>query len=442
MSDNNETLSYTPLLGDNQGRWYKLLSPIKVLTDDEEKNEMMNIDLNNSHIMDDEKEFRISEDDLVLVNESEEIPIKYQLEPMEEQHLSQKLSQLSTSSYKTTEPLLTRTSENSEENIPDYLVKGSQSFEKIIDQISSMEKIEELRQIGILIYQFSMINLQKSLWMTYWKAGMGQLKSSNGMKDNNDHIGPQLWPLEVQSEIKMSTSNENNDACQVFVTRYLAELDDRMKHYENELSNKKNQFSDSIQTIETFVQENLTPIRLYYEYQIAVVEYNYYDRVLELEYLQHSPAHYQKQIVKQLCHAKYQEEITREEFNLLKEQISNQKPSPASELPPQETFFNTIGNQEVRQKLHDQYRSVAEQAKHDMIQLYLSSAEAQMNRYHKQFYVKMKQFWLEQRSLPQDRKLSNTMIHLIEERYKNISESVKCAYRYKMNLMRLNSNHH
>ncbi|CAF4684972.1 unnamed protein product, partial [Rotaria sp. Silwood2] len=29
MSDNNETLSYTPLLGDNQGRWYKLLSPIK-----------------------------------------------------------------------------------------------------------------------------------------------------------------------------------------------------------------------------------------------------------------------------------------------------------------------------------------------------------------------------------------------------------------------------
>ncbi|CAF4905499.1 unnamed protein product, partial [Rotaria sp. Silwood2] len=44
-----------------------------------------------------------------------------------------------------------------------------------------------------------MINLQKSLWITYWKAGMGQLKSSNGMKDNNDHTGPQLWPLEVQS---------------------------------------------------------------------------------------------------------------------------------------------------------------------------------------------------------------------------------------------------
>ncbi|CAF4860368.1 unnamed protein product, partial [Rotaria sp. Silwood2] len=84
----------------------------------------------------------------------------------------------------------------------------------------------------------------------------------------------------------------------------------------------------------------------------------------------------------QLCHAKYQEEITREEFNLLKEQISNQKPSPTSELPPQETFFDAIGNQEVRQKLHDQYRSVAEQAKYDMIQLYLSSAEAQMNRYH------------------------------------------------------------
>ncbi|CAF4785404.1 unnamed protein product, partial [Rotaria sp. Silwood2] len=95
-----------------------------------------------------------------------------------------------------------------------------------------------------------------------------------------------------------------------------------------------------------------------------------------------------------------------------------------------------------RQKLHDQYRSVAEQAKYDMIQLYLSSAEAQMNRYHKQFYVKMTQFWLEQRSLPQDRKLSNTMIHLIEERYKNIIESVKCAYQYKMKLMRMNSNHH
>ncbi|CAF2935453.1 unnamed protein product [Rotaria sp. Silwood2] len=326
---------------------------------------------------------------------------------MEEQHLSQKLSQLSTSSCKTTDPLLTRTSENREENVPDYLAKGSQSFEKIINQISSMEKIEELRQIGILIYQFSMIHLQKSLWIAYWKAEMGQLKSSNQMKNDNDHIGPQLWPLEVQSEIKMSTSN---DTCRVFVTRYFSELDVQMKHYENELSNKKNQFSDYIQTIETFVQENLTPIRLYYEYQIAVVEYNYYDRVLELEYLQHNPAHCQKQIVKQLCHAKYQEEITREEFNFFKEQISNQKPSPSSELPPQETFFNTIGNQEVRQKLHDQYRSVAEQAKYDMMQLYLSSTEAQMNRYRKQFYVKMKQFWLEHRSLPQDRKLSNTMI--------------------------------
>ena len=133
-------------------------------------------------------------------------------------------------------------------------------------------------------------------------------------------------------------------------------------------------------------------------------------------------------IAKQLCHAKYQEEITKQEFHLLKQQIANQETaSPFIELS-EETFFNTIEDQHIRRRIHDQYKNIAQQAKDDMLKLTLSSVETQMTRYHQQFNGKLKQFWLEQRSLPYDQRLSHRMLDLIEQRYQNIVESVQCLY--------------
>ncbi|CAF4634908.1 unnamed protein product, partial [Rotaria sp. Silwood2] len=239
MNNNRRPLWDTPSFGDNQGRWYELLSPTQVLSG-QEQNDTMDVDSNNSHIIDDDN-------DHMLINETEEVPSKYQLQSMEEQILSQKLSQLSTSPQST--ELRMMINENGEATIPDYLGKESKSFEQlIITHALSTDKITELRQMAILMYQYSMINLQKSLWITYWKAGMGQFKLSN-------QIGPQLWPLEVQSKIEASTNNETkNDACRVFVSQYLSKLDNQLKQHETELLIKRYQLSDYIEIIETFVR--------------------------------------------------------------------------------------------------------------------------------------------------------------------------------------------
>jgi hypothetical protein len=346
--------------------------------------------------------------------------------------------------------------EDTEENIPFYLSKGSKSFKHIVEHVSSPERIEEIRQMAILMYQLAIIHLQKSLWMTYLKSGTGKLKSCQTGK-----VGPAIWPVEVQSMMKGLINENDHTNCLTYVTDYLSDLENQIGQYQTELSMKKNQLSNYIQTIETFVQQGLDSTRLEIQHQIALVQYTYNDRVLELEYLQHTPTEHQvslkhffifflvyqpillhlyshqKRIMKELCHAKYQEETTKGEFSLVQQRISIHTSHQSFDLA-QETLFDQIEDQHMRRKLHDQYINVAKQAKDEMIQLCLSSAEAQMHRYHQQFTAKLKQFWQEQRSLPNDQKLPNIMINLMEQRWKNISESVKCAYKYRTDLIHFN----
>ncbi|CAM4819703.1 unnamed protein product [Rotaria magnacalcarata] len=355
--------------------------------------------------MDNQEETTMNDEDYnLLASETEEVPIKYQLKPLEEQVLSQKLSQLSTTCHQVTEHL-DMVNKDNEQMIPYYLSNESKSFEQILNHVSSKDSVEELRQMALLIYQVYIIHLEKSLWITYLKAGTGKIQVNQ--VDNDNMINPQICPVEVQQlHRKQSTYSTDNVTCLTYVTQHL--------YY--------------FQTIETFVQQGLESVRLQTEHQISIVQYNYNDCVLELQYLEHSPTSHQKKIVKQLTHAKYQEEITKEEYNLLKQRISFYKSYQTPIELAQETFFNAIENGDIRQKSHDQYINIAQQAKEDMLQLYLSSAKAQMYRYRKQLNSKLKQFWLEQRSLPKDKKLTALIINLIEQRWKNMSESVQYIY--------------
>ncbi len=182
--------------------------------------------------------------------------------------------------------------EDLEKNLPDYLSKDNKSFQQFISQISSNYRIEDVQQMAILMYQRSMINLQKSLWMAYLKSGTGKLKL-----DQIDHNnGPHIWPKEVQSMVEQSTDeNENENLCLTYVTKYLSELDNKMKQYEMEFNNtKKSDLLDLLQTtIETFVQKGLESVRLNIEYQTALIQYIYNDCVLELEFLRYHPTAHQ-----------------------------------------------------------------------------------------------------------------------------------------------------
>ena len=112
----------------------------------------------------------------------------------------------------------------------------------------------------------------------------------------------------------------------------------------------------------------------------------------------------------------------------MKQRIAKHHPHP----PDYRRLLNTIHSQDVRQQhLYEEHRKVSEQAKEDMIKLYLSTAEAQMQHYRNAFNTEMKQFSNEQ--------FAEVMRDLITQRCNNVSESIHYVYTYKAQFIRLNS---
>lgn len=102
-------------------------------------------------------------------------------------------------------------------------------------------------------------------------------------------------------------------------------------------------------------------------------------------------------------------------------------------------MFDSVNDATFKQQLYNQYRQVIEQSKDEMMAVYITSAEAQMNYYHEQFNDKLKQVWHEQRSVPIEQKLTKAKLDLIEQRYNNISERVKLLYKFKAHKFHLTS---
>ena len=175
--------------------------------------------------------------------------------------------------------------EDIEPSIPTYLAEGNKSFEQIFGPASCPDMIEELRQTAILMYQFSMTHLQKSLWMVYLQSGTGKLKST----DQPDVPGPHIWPPEVTQSMRNRKEATDDNACLTYVTRYLCALDDKITQLQTALKVKIIRLSNYIQTLETYVQQGLESARLKIEYHIALLQYGYTDRALELAFCEHHP---------------------------------------------------------------------------------------------------------------------------------------------------------
>ncbi|CAF2967501.1 unnamed protein product [Rotaria sp. Silwood2] len=359
--------------------------------------------------------------------------------PLEEQNLSQRLNELSMTSRHTPEHLI-MVDEDHAENIPYYLSKESKSFQEITSHLSPNELIEELRQMAIVIHQLFMIDLEKSLWTTYLKSGTGQLQLNH--MDNDNIIHPHLWSVQVQKLVsKQSLDNTDTATCLTYVTQHLDELDDKMKQYQTKYNMKKNQYLNYLSKIQTFVHQQLESARLTTEQQIALVRYNYNDHVFKLKFRTFNPTREQKQVVQKLDEAKYHQETTKAEYNLLTYRISMEKSSRISIDLPEEKFLKTIEDGSIRQKLHDQYVNIAKQARKDILKLCLSTAQIQKDQSTEEFNTKLEQFKLKQQSLLNHKKFTSNMINLMEEHWKQISESVECVYKYKLDLLRLNSVH-
>jgi hypothetical protein len=218
---------------------------------------------------------------------------------MEEQNLSQKMSQLSTSTTNQENESLSKEIKADIEKVPYYLTKKNKSFGQMLYQALSLMKItttnnniEELRKIAILIYKIMVIQTYQLLWAAYLKSGMGQLIIPTKTKLSYSTT-VSIWPKEIKNMIK----NNENESCLELVNHRLYALDQYLKKYRMELNMKANSLHGYTLTIqkmiETYIEENLQSLRVNIEHQVKLVYFDYHIDALKLEYFRHKPNEYQ-----------------------------------------------------------------------------------------------------------------------------------------------------
>jgi len=149
--------------------------------------------------------------------------------------------------------------------------------------------------------------------------------------------------------------------------------------------------------------------------------------------------------MKRLCQLKYHQEMTKYEVNLLNEKILTYIPSHPFEresIIGQSSLIDRICNPRIRQQLYKQYKNVAEQARNNMMTVYMKCAEGQKQQCQIQYDIVLKEIYDMEKTLPSNQRLTKTMWNLIEQLLANISAHMECIYKFKRQLFHLKSNIH
>ncbi|CAF2136822.1 unnamed protein product [Rotaria magnacalcarata] len=194
----------------------------------------------------------------------------------------------------------------------------------------------------------------------------------------------------------------------------------------------------------TYIEQNLnSSLSKKIEHQVDLIHYDYHIRALKLEYFQHKPNEYQRQLTKQICQSKYEQETSKQEYEFLKQQIAYYNlPSQSFESSTisHHPFIDSIQNLTVREALMKQFKEVAVQSRIALFNIYLKSAEDQREEYKKKHEANIKKMDASQHTLNNNEKLSSTLLQLINERCNKISERIQCIYKRKRESFQSKSN--
>ncbi|CAF1623635.1 unnamed protein product [Rotaria sp. Silwood1] len=228
----------------------------------------------------------------------------------EEMHTSQKFSQLFTSANeqqkKKDEPTRRNpTVSYSELNlrqligldidkVPQYLNHTNDSFHKIIHSIRptmTVNRLEELRHIAILMYKLFLLEKLELLWTMYRRSGTGNLELSTPIEQMNRNI----WPKEVRTRIELIHNKyiSNNDLYLTFVEHCLGKLYEKNEECQRQLRYRTGHLVDYTwameETIKKFVQQGFMYQSVEYACQIALVQYNYREAMAKQQFLHENP---------------------------------------------------------------------------------------------------------------------------------------------------------
>ncbi|CAF4231825.1 unnamed protein product [Rotaria magnacalcarata] len=333
--------------------------------------------------------------------------------------------------------------------IPHYLTLENKSFQRIIDQALSViistktrnNQREKLQDIALLVYKMKLILMYHRLWTIYLKSGMGQLINQSKIQCNYP-VDVKIWPEEVKNMLSSREINKKNEhkICSQLVECHLRKFNDQLEQYHMEWHKKTDHFHgytyQILQLFENYIKQYLYPLCLKIAHKIEVLHYNYHIQAIKHEYnTRHNPNEYQKNIMKQLCHSMYKKETTEQEVHLIQQQInyynlSDQSFEDSSLL--QSTSIHSIENSLIRQHLLNQYKDIIAQSKTFFLNVRMTIAEEQQDKYKEIHDLEIKKMWLDRHIMNHQEKLPLIMIDLINECCHKIHECIQCIYKFKI----------
>jgi len=455
--------------------------------------------------MDDEQEAYIDFDNLSMNigqdNDDDELfeieqpvaseTVAVDLNPQEEEHLSQKLSQLSASdkessqskditnkkkrSVVTTSTIDIRKkmkpseeeeadvssdedSDESDDLMPKYLLSTNAAFQqmmiRLLQQNASAINIENLRAIALLIHKLECIKLDMRLWVTYLHSGTGKLNLPEQQQQEQEQAATSIrhptllmWPKQVKTHMisqgcaTSSNPNEIDDeSCLNHVHTVLEKFQNQTISYETELKQSKEQLStgwtsEMEEAITGFVEKN---VRTFYgieiDLKISSVEYAYRDRLIQLEYDQQNPNFYQKQVFNKIYPMKCDKEQSKLNVAMLKQHIAhNHLPESFDSIEmPTALELDEISDTSTRQRLLNQCEKILQRAKSDMMCVYIATAEAKLDQYRIKFNSQFDELRENQRQGPANKKLTEAMWDIIGRRFQLIDQHLIRIYKYKL----------
>ena len=194
--------------------------------------------------------------------------------------------------------------------LPEYLSVRNPFFDQMAQKLIHMNKpidVNILRQMTFFQHQIAHFNQLHHLWSAYLRAGIGSLKDDNDnseeqqQQDVAKQIDRRYWCEEVKSLIEEQlnlTEEERHCACQDLVYKRLHEYLEKIRLYEYQINQTKEDLPYWTSTIEegiqTFVQHyGINPLQIKYKHQIAVLTCEYEDQILQRQYQQQNPTAYQ-----------------------------------------------------------------------------------------------------------------------------------------------------
>jgi hypothetical protein len=321
----------------------------------------------------------------------------------------------------------------------------------------SIINIEQLRKIALLKFYIAINELDVSLWTAYLQSGTGNLEELESSKNEprqqaaaataTKHVKLLRWPSDLKNKMIASgfISTQDNKRIDVhtyleYVNKQIRYYQDKNTQYENDLKEEKQRLANSFtieieEIIDQFIEQHGTSFhRIPINGQISTIRFKYQDRLVELEFHEQSPREYQLDVFQNISKLKYTKETAKMNVAVLKQRLFyNHLPSSFESLHiPESITLQTIQDDAIRQHLSERYHKVLQRTKSDMLHVYIATEQAKADQHIKEFdrdYAEMKE---NLRIGPTHKKLTSTMLQLLQKRLTLINKHILYLYNLKI----------